>query len=522
MLEQAHPADRFWVLPAVGPALALAAPASVAVDALDRLEATDAGTDLTALVNEAVRLFPPGGARPREIVVMSDFQASSLGRATVGLPQDVRLVESRIEGATDNLAVVALEIDPPTPGGDGTALVRLGGESLSDADTVEVRLSVGGDVISIARVESSGSGLLRLPVRGFGEYAVSAEIPPSGLRPDDRRVAVLRLGSRPLVAHSGARESFVGQALATLQDARRLRLADEADRPEAWFVEGVPPDPLPSTERSVWILVPPEEEALTARFNAGLERLGVPWRTDVVDVSGEMTLRSTSALPGLDSIRIRGRHVLSRRGAGFDTVLVHTADGSPWLVAGEASHRRYVLLGSPLVPSHSELPVTATMLPLIEALLFRWSGLGGSLPAPVTAGGRAILPAGADSVAAPDGSRVRVDGGSPFSPLRVGVYTVFEAGGDTSLLAATVPLSETDLAAAAPGELARALDASRYVVAATERDWESSMYGTRRGAPARPYLLLLAVALVVAEATLSTPGGRRRKTRGAGPEVHAA
>jgi len=233
-------------------------------------------------------------------------------------------------------------------------------------------------------------------------------------------------------------------------------------------------------------------------------------------------LQAIAGLPGLDSIRVRGRHVLTRRGPGSDTVLVRTAEGSPWLVAGQASVRSYVLLGSPLVPSHTELPVTATMVPLIEAVLFRWSGLGGSLPAPVTAGGSVILTAITDSVAAPDGTRMRVDGGSPFSPLRAGIYTMFGGTGDTSLLAANVPRTETDLEAAAPGELARTLGSSNHALAVTDRDWRSTMYGSRRGAPARPYLVLLALGLVLAEARLATPGGRRRRAAGSDAEVRAA
>jgi hypothetical protein len=148
------------------------------------------------------------------------------------------------------------------------------------------------------------------------------------------------------------------------------------------------------------------------------------------------------------------------------------------------------------------------MLPLMEAVLFRWAGLGGSLPAPVAAGHTWPLPAGADSVAAPDGSRVRVDGGSPYIPLRAGIHTVYMADGGTSLLAATVPAAESDLRPASTADLGRALGSTDFVDARSEAEWSASLYGSRRGRPVSPYLLAVALALVFLEAALATHGKR--------------
>jgi hypothetical protein len=159
------------------------------------------------------------------------------------------------------------------------------------------------------------------------------------------------------------------------------------------------------------------------------------------------------------------------------------------------------------------------MLPFVEAVLFRWSDLGGSLPHPVPAGTASTLPAGADSVSRPDGSRIRVDGGSPYVPLRAGVHTVFLAGGGTSLLAATVPRSESDLESAAADGVAAALGSTEAVVTGTEEEWHAGIFGSRRGTLATPYLVGLALLLILAEAALATPGDRAaspRPTRRAG------
>ena len=512
LLRAARSGDRFWVLPAVGPLLAAGVPAGAASEAVARVEATDATVDLGEVVHEALRVLPPGSGRPREVVLMSDLQASSIPGPPFDLPGDIRLVASLIEASPANAAVVDVRPAPPGPGSDGAVFVVLASSDLA-ADTVEVRLSVKGQTVSIVRAESGGAAVLRLPDPGAGEHAISVEIPASGLRSDDRRHFVLRTLEPPVIAHIGPTDSYVARALETLDRAGRLSLEQNTGAAAAWFVEGVSPAGLPVTPGAAWILTPPEDDELLARFNTELVRRGVPWKVDVVDVPGSVTLAPSHDLPGIESIRVRGRHRLRSTGVEADTVLLKTVDESPWLVAGHVSDQRYVLIGAPLVPESTELPVTAAMLPLMEAVLFRWAGLGGSLPDPVSAGRSWTLPAGADSVSRPDGSRVRVDGGGPYVPLRAGIHTVHLAEGGTSLLAATVPAAESDLRPASPAELGRALGSADVVEAHTEAEWQAAMYGSRRGSLVSPYLLALALALVLLEATLATPAERTARSR---------
>jgi len=514
LLGAARANDRFWVLPAVGPLLASGVASGPAAGAIVRVEQTDATTDLGAGVREALRLLPPGSARQREIVVLSDLQASAIRSTPSDLPSDIRFVISRIAASATNAAVVDLQAEPPGPGGDGAVVVSLAPpDAGTRTDTVEVRLAVSGETVSIARAAAGGSAVLRLPNPGVGEHAISVEIPPSGLRSDDRRHFVLRTFEAPVVRHTGPHDSYVAQALATLERAGRLRLVDAVGGAAAWFAEGVPPDELPGASGSAWIFTPPENDDLLARFNARIDRLGVPWRVDVVDMPGSTNFGSSADVPGLESIRLRGRHQLQSTGSGTDTVLLRTAEGLPWMVAGRAAGSRYLLAASPLVPEHTELPLDAVMLPFMETVLFRWTGLGGVLPAPVPAGVASQLPTSADSVALPDGRRIRVDGGSPYVPLRAGIHTVFLAGGGRSLLAATVPKSESDLAEASVAELTGALGSPEAIVATTGDEWRTEMYGKRRGEPVAPYLVALALVLVLAEAALATPGDKPSPTR---------
>jgi hypothetical protein len=506
LLDAARLGDRFWVLPAVGSLLASGVGAEPAARAIGRVEETDAATNLGAAVREAVRLLPPGGTRHSEIVVLSDLQSTAVGGIPIGLPGELRLVVSRIGASPTNGAVADLQAQAPGSSSDGVVAVRLvspaGG---GDRDTIDVRLAIDGETVSIARAAVGGSAVLRLPNPGVGEYAVSVEIPPSGLRSDDRLHFILRTSEPPAIRHAGRPGSYVGQALATMDRAGRLRVVEATDAVAAWFVEGVPPTGISESTGPGWIFTPPADDDLLARFNSGIARLGLPWRVDAVDARGGFALAPSPDVPGLESIRTRGRRRLRKIGAAPDTVLLRTAEGSPWVVAGRTSGVGYLLISTPLDPEYTELPVDVAMLPFMEAVLFRWMGLGANLPAPVPAGVPRRLAADADSVALPDGKTVRVDGGSPYVPLRAGVHTVFHANGGESLLAVTVPASESDLTEATAARFVEALGSPEALVATSNEEWRAAMYGNRRGKRITPFLVVLALVLVLAEAALATP-----------------
>lgn len=505
LLDAARAGDRFWVLPAVGPLLAAGVQAGPAGEAVARVQATDGTADLAAVVREAVRILPTGAARPREIVVMSDFQATAIPGPPLELPDDIRLWASLAESDPENTAVADVLVEPPVPGDEGTVIVRLT-STASRLDTLEIRLGIGGEAASISRVGADGTAVIRLPDPGTGEHVVTVEIPPSGLRSDDRRSFVLRMSAPPTVGHSGPADSYVAQALATLERAGRLRRGDGSEPIAAWFSEGVPPAGIPANWAKAWILAPPAEDDLLARFNAGLDRLGVPWRVDATGSRGGDGLAPAPEVPGLESIRARALRRLRAVGVTGDSVLVRTVGGEPWLIGGRTADRSYLLFASPLLPDFTELPVTAAMLPLLETALFRWAGLGGSLPDPTPAGTSSILPAAADSVFPPTGAAVRVDGGGPYVPLLAGVHRIHLSGGDSARLVANVPAPESDLAPAAEDEFMRVLGSEGAVVARSEEEWRAGMFGSRRGSSLSPFLVALALALVVLEAALATPG----------------
>jgi hypothetical protein len=514
VLRNAGPGDRFWVLPAVGGPLTTAGGAGEAIAGLLRVEATDATASLGPRVREAVRMLPPDPDRTREIHVFSDFQATGLTDSQPPLPDHVHLLLSRVPAEETNGAVLRVAVTPPGPagGGDVAAELALFGEQ-PGRDTVQARLVLDDETVAIARSETPGLAVFRLPVLAAGEHRAAVEIPPSGLRADDRRPFVVRVVEPPRVRHEGPSDSYVRRGLATLAAAGSLILwSEEREELDVWVIEGTDELAAGLAGGAGLVLIPPAEEVLLARFNVNLERHGIPWRLAAEVASGELGLESSPDVVGLERARVARRHRLVRHGVTVDSVLLRTSDGAPWLVSGEASGRRYVLVASPFDPASTSLPVDAAMVPFLEALLLRWTGLGGDVPPTVPAGAAVLLDADADSVRAPDGLVVPVDGRAPYAPRETGIHRVF-AGDRVTLLAVGAPAAESDLAELDDASAADRLGAPATVAASTNEEWADVIYRERRGRSASPHFLLAALLLAVAEMFLATPGADRSAAR---------
>lgn len=516
-VRRAGPSDRFWVLPTVGPAAALGVGATEASAGLLEIGPSDATASLGRRFRDAVRLFPaPDPGRRREILVLSDFQATSLPEAGPDLPRDVRVLLSGVPDAGTNGAVAGVEVAAAGPGGtlDVSAELTLFGSD-APSDTVEARLEIEGEIVAIARSPLPGQAVFRVTGLPAGEYAAAVEIPPSGLRADDRWPFVVRTADPPSVRHHGSFDGYVRQALATLAEAGRIALSDPAgEPPDVDVIEGSAGEASIGPIGAATILIPPVDPVALPRFNRLLGRLGTPWRLSAQGAEGDLSLQATEGLPGGERILVSARYELIRGGAVGDSTLVRTSDGQPWLVRGEVSGHPVLLLASPLDPSNTTLPVDAAMVPFLEAVLFRWTALGTGSPPVIPAGGTVWLDADADSVRTPDGEVVRVDGGAPYVPLRAGIHRAF-GGGEVALIAASVPGSESDPTSVDDATVKRLLGAHEVRVARSDAEWNDVMFSWRRGASVTPLALVLALLLAVAETVLATPGvsPRRRRAR---------
>ncbi|MFQ5889447.1 MAG: BatA domain-containing protein [Gemmatimonadota bacterium] len=523
VVAAAGPDDRFWILPAVGSPPARNAGAAAATAALERIEPTDGAGDLLALVRAGLGVLPAADARARELLLLSDLQASGLSGAAIEAAPGIPLVVGRAlseaqpnaaageaELSTGNAAPAGLEVQIATsPRLLGAPMEAASGAPPSDSAVL--RLEVDGRTEGLAVAEWGSSVVLRLPTLAPGSHAGRIEIEPSALRADDSRYFSLRVHAPPSVTHEGPPESFLADALATLRAAGRVGAGPQRIAIVEGGAAGLGSPGPPADAR---FFLPPADPFALPRFNRGLAAAGVPWSLSADSARGELRLAGDAGVPGLADIRVTRRYRLTATGAtGSADTLLRTEDREAWLVRGEAAGRPFLLLLSPLVPEATSLPVSPAMIPFIEATLLRWGLRGGWPERDVEVAETVRLPPRADSVMLPDGTTRRVEGGSLFVPLRAGIYRVFHdrpAEPAASYLAANVPLAESDLRALPIGELETLLGGLEVVDGGADADaWEAAIFRSRRGADAAPWLLALALACALAEATVAAPARRR-------------
>lgn len=517
-LDRSTGADRFWILSAVDGPHAAAVGAGQAAAALERVEPADGAADLVGLVREAVRLLPGDEGRHREILVLSDFQEASIADSLPALPEGIGLVLSPGRADEANGAVVAARADPPVPGAGVGLSVDLWTSAEPD-DSVDVRLSLDGATAAIRRSPAAGTLEFLIPPLDPGEHVATVEIPPAGLRADDRLSIALRAVAPPRIAHIGDADSYVAQALSTLAGAGRLSVVRETTLADGLVVEASDGD-IPRIQTGstrLTVLIPPSDPLHLARFNAALERHGIGWRLELDEAPGQLGFAPGQELPGLDRVRVLRRYDLRARAPGADSVLLRMDDGAPWAVRVLARGTVHLLLGSALEPAATTLPVDAAMVPFLELITLGWSGLGGRASAATPAGNELPLAPDADSVASPYGQVSPVDDASSYIGRRAGVFTVF-AGSVRHSVAVRVPQAESDLRTADLKSAARRLGEPRAQIATTDSDWLDSVFGSRRGASGVPGLLSIVLLLAVAEVLVATAGRPRRAApEGAGP-----
>ena len=376
----------------------------------------------------------------KEIVWISDFQATNLPETMPDLPPDVILTRLRIGAAVlPNHAVTDLRLDPPRPLAGEDAVVLCEVAQLAETpDRLEVGVEVGPE---IHRREISldpwARELLAIPVRmpAEGPVTLRAWLDPDGAPADDERRLVARLTDRLRVGVLGEPAEPWLRALRALSwvepqvqpgpgdlgaggfDALILLAADEdslaaarrardrstlvilapegAPHPGPAALLGTDPDPAPSwsleREEQALVLRQPEHPVFEV-FRAG--RHGDP-----------------------AAAAIRGRYRLAKP-PGNAELLIAYADGTPALAWWPAEGERATLLwwNLPLGAAYSDLAGRIEFLPLLGEVLLRGRSARADTGPPLTRlCGDAVTPPteGAetsDDLAAPGWIHWRQDG----------------------------------------------------------------------------------------------------------------
>jgi len=475
IVRRATTDDRLWLLTADG--IPQPVTPAGARRLLDSLAPLPVRLDLDAAVRTAAALLAGIGLATREVVVLSDLQATAFSG---GAPVDVRVLALEPPPVPDNLAIDSVTAEPRTWSPSGAVLAHVLGTS---PRPTALRLYLDGLDVARTVVTAGDDAALGGTARRRGWLVGEARLDPDELRADDQRwIAVLATDPVPVRADSSA-GPFVREGIAVLQDAGRLGSGDGvvlANR-----IEG---------RRSV--VFPPSDPAMVGALNRALAARGVPWRLGAM-LEGEWAIRGEPA--SAEGAAVTRRYRLE--GAG--TVLA-TAGGEPWLVReGDVT-----VMASRLDEGWSTLPTTAAFLPFLEALVTRVAvtvtGVVSARP-----GATVVVPSGSSALAVAQG--VAPVGGDRrlVAPLEPGVYFTLGAAGDTVGAIEVNPDPRESLLTPAGARELRASWGPRAQLLGTAAMDRELFGGARRLGLATAFIVAALVA-VIAELLVSTYGAARR------------
>ena len=175
-----------------------------------------------------------------------------------------------------------------------------------------------------------------------------------------------------------------------------------------------------------------------------------------------------------------------------------------------AGDRPVLVLGSPLDPGSTDLPISTQMLPLVEWIVAGWPPTF-RVAEGVTAGSPLELPSRATGVRIPDGTVHPVDGRQPFRETgSPGIYEVLDGDSVLTRAAVNAPPWESLLERLDPETALLRIPAPARMVDGPD-DWTRRVFLERRGRELWRPLLLTVLLLLVCEGLLAAGGGAGRR-----------
>lgn len=505
--------DRAWVVTADG--RITGGTAAALDDMLARLTPLAARGDLAGAVQRALALARSGAPRAPLVAVATDGQQSSLQSDSAANATDVPVVVLALGGAAvRNRAVLMATPDPArwTPGGS----VQL---AVSSPDSTAWRLTLDGRTVARGDVPAAPFAAptrvtQRLASASSGWLRGSVELEADALRADDTRWFAVRVAPPPTVAVRGEAGPFLGAALGTLVDEKRLARGSAGD-PRVVTVSGANATGL----RAPVFLTAPSDPIRIGDANRELARLNIPWRFGAI-ARGQLLARAAGHGADRDSlasgtrafegtpVRVRYPLVYSPGGnatGNIDTLA--TAGGTPWVVAGDG----YVVVGSSLDPEATDLPLRAAFVPWLLETLARRLGDDGRL-IESTPGATITGVRDATALERPDGSLIPLSGDRLIVPDEAGVYFLRRQAARIGALVVNAEAAESDVQGMATTEQndiatrAKTLVVGRTIEAAsTGAAWRDAAFAHAAGQALLVPLIALALAALLAEAWV---GGR--------------
>jgi len=522
LVKTLTPEDRAWIVTADGRVSGGSSTALAQV--LTDLKPLGGRGDLAAATRRAVALARSGAPRAPVVAMLSDgqknaFDVSGDSAIVAGNVPVVALVRPR--AALRNHAVLLAEASPArwTPAG----AVQF---AVASPEPTPWRITLDGRTVArgtsdIGTLGSPSRAAPRLSSASTGWVRGSLELDADELRGDDTRWFAVRVAPPPSVAARFEAGQFLTAALATLVEEKRLGRGTEGQSGVV-TVAGADAAGL----KGPVFLTAPTDPLRIGEANRTLTRLGIPWRfgalarglvlaraTDVRPVAGSGRasapaaagqVPANTAANALDGAAVRVRfplvHSPGSAGPAAHTDTLATAGGGAWAVAGAD----YVLLGSPLDPDATDLPLRAGFVPWLLESLSRRLGDDGQVvnahPGEFVSGLEGI-----SALERPDGSLVPLSGDRLTVPNEAGVYLLRRQASRVGALVVNPEPEESDVGQGAVQDspfLGRVSGRS-ISTTSTPDAWRTQIFKQAAGRSLMPLLLALALVALLLEAWFS-------------------
>ncbi len=518
LLAELSSDDRAWIVTADGRVIGGSAPSLL--ESLNGLAPLGGRGDLAAATRRAVGLARSGRPRAPVVAVVSDGQRNAFATDSLVDAGAVPVVMLAHGASTvRNRAVVAARAEPARWTPSGTVSF-----AISAPDSSEWRLQLDGRTVARGAVASAPVGApvrltQRLASNTTGWVRGKVEVDADALRGDDARWFAVRVAPPPMVAVRREGGPFLSAALATLVEEKRLEPGAEGTA-RSVTVAGADAAGV----RLPVLLTAPLDPVRIGEANRTLTRLGIPWRFGAIARNLVLARAASSDGAPLDTtaasarvfegtpVRLRYPLVYSPGGAsstGTSTPVIPdtlaTAGGSAWAVAGDG----YVLIGSPLEPEATELPLRAAFVPWLLEALSRRLGEDGRLieavPGEHLAGVRGVT-----GLEGPDGKVVGTNGDRLTVPNAAGVYYLRRQTARIGALVVNPEPEESDVVGIGQGGADSAVAAMRTHIAGRDvtpatsaSAWRTLVFERAAGHGLLVPLVALALAALLAEAWLA-------------------
>ena len=481
--------DRLWLVTADGQVTG--GSTAAVTDAIDRVRPLAGRGSMPDAITRASGMLGGSTLTERRLGILTDGQPSSWPDHTgAGLDDTPVFVLAPRAAPINNRAVVMAEARPVrwTPRGEVVARIA-GGDSSS------YRVLLGTRTLARGTAAPGEEVLVRAAPPERGWLTGSVELQPDELRGDDIRYFAVSVRQPAGVQVGSAVGPFVRSAVDALEQSGRVVAGSE--------IAVVAADELTTLPA---LITAPSDPVRFGAANRALERAGVPWRFGALTGTPAPARIPQSGLWDSADVSVSSRHRLHPlRTEAHDTLAV--AGGEAWIVGGD----RYVLVGSPLNPDATTLPIRAAFVPwLADALTQRLAGAGGGVVAAVP-GALVSRPSWADAMEDGEGQRIPLAAATFTAPVRSGVFFLLRGGERAGAVVVNGEPEESDLGRLDDDVLERRVATGNVTVTADATSWSASIFGTADRRPLAVPFLVAAIAALLAESAIAGAGAGHRR-----------